>query len=430
MNITPTTGVTIRTVAERTGVSVHTLRAWERRYGVPKPNRLPSNRYRLYDEQDIADVLWLKQQVAVGVAPAQATRVLEQQRRARLVGVAVDASLPSALQSALETAFVQSDMDTARVILDRVFAELAPEQALLQVIQPAVREVGNRWMRNEMTVWQEHLASQAVRQKLHVVLESQPALPQTMPLLVAACAPGEEHELGLLMFALLARQQGWRVTYLGRSTPLGDLSDLARAAKPNWLAVSLTTVSGLSGLIPWLSPAQRPNVPLLFGGRLPALLPSLRAHLPGTCLGDDALAVVRGLVTCEPAKALWTPPKRVWQATHALRAQRFKIASEVVAQLLAGAPMSTRRGWQAADLNYATLYLLDALSCALVFAVPELMDVQKAWLEEAMLPRQVSPQLIRKHIEMVGRELQKNLTPEEGELAYPLLERLADYSFV
>ncbi len=74
-------GLNIKAVAERTGVSLHTLRAWERRYGVPRPARVPGNRYRVYDEQDLADVLWMKRQVAAGLAPARASALLEQHRR-------------------------------------------------------------------------------------------------------------------------------------------------------------------------------------------------------------------------------------------------------------------------------------------------------------------------------------------------------------
>src|SRR5512142_1589875 len=76
----PTLGLTIRLVSERTGVSVHTLRAWERRYGIPKPSRDAGNRYRLYDEQDIADVLWLKHQIESGIAPALAAALRGEQR--------------------------------------------------------------------------------------------------------------------------------------------------------------------------------------------------------------------------------------------------------------------------------------------------------------------------------------------------------------
>ena len=77
-------GLTIKLVSERTGVSVHTLRAWERRYGVPSPARGAENQHRLYDDQNVADVLFMKQQVAQGVPPAQASALLRQQKQPSL----------------------------------------------------------------------------------------------------------------------------------------------------------------------------------------------------------------------------------------------------------------------------------------------------------------------------------------------------------
>lgn len=71
----------IKVVSERTGISTHALRAWERRYGIPKPSRDAENCYRRYSEQDIADVLWLKHQIESGITPALAAALRREQRK-------------------------------------------------------------------------------------------------------------------------------------------------------------------------------------------------------------------------------------------------------------------------------------------------------------------------------------------------------------
>ena len=68
----------IRAVADLTGVSTATLRAWERRYGVPTPSRTASA-YRLYGDDDVALVSQMRDLVESGVAPAEAARVLRDQ---------------------------------------------------------------------------------------------------------------------------------------------------------------------------------------------------------------------------------------------------------------------------------------------------------------------------------------------------------------
>ena len=422
-------GLTIKTVAERTGVSVHTLRAWERRYGVPSPNRGADNRYRLYDDADIADVLFLKQQVESGVAPAQASLILRQRQEQSARAVMVASAQPiESVRAALLESFARSDETAARQILDEAFALYSPEQVALQIIEPTMRMIGDKWLRNEMTVWQEHLASNVVQQKLFSVLQSQPEVSAVSPHLVAACAPSEEHQLGLVIFALLARRQGWRVSYLGQGTPLADILHLSRQVKPNAIVISVTTVVGLTGLIPWLDAVNRPATALVFGGRMLNLLPTLRAHLPGDYLGDNTLTAVRNLGTIKMRAECWSPSKRVLNVVDLLQTQRLGIAGKVVAEFIATSP-KVHRTWDTAHVNYATLFLLDSLACALAFDVPDLMDLQHEWLKEAMPPRLVMPQLIGKHLQIFADVLYKTFTKEQIRLFAPLIERMKNHTY-
>lgn len=418
------TGLTIKIVAERTGVSVHTLRAWERRYGVPSPNRGLENRYRLYDEHDIADVMFIKQQVESGVAPAQASALLRQnQTKPMNVSSTITQPIVS-LQSALLEAFAKSDATTARHTLDEAFALLTPEQVAVAIIEPTMREIGERWMRNETAVWQEHLASNLIQQKLFAILQSQSALPTTAPIIIAACAPKEEHQLGLLIFSLLARRQGWRIEYLGQGTPLADIVDVARTSKPNAIVVSVSTVIGLVELIPWLDASNRPSVPVVFGGVMLDNVPLLRKHLPGDYLGSDTLSAVRQLATLKTRADYWSSSRRARQAVAMLQSQRLKIAGETVMLMLNSITAKNHRTWDATSLNFATLFLIDTLVCALAFDAPDLIDVQREWLKQAMSPRSVTPQLIGKHLEIFERTLNKTLPKEPARLFAALIERM------
>lgn len=418
-------GLTIQVVAEHTGISVHTLRTWERRYGIPKPQRNARNRYRLYDEQDIADVLWLKRQVDSGISPAQASAVLHYDRRQKgPVTPEIPTAQPiTATREALVEALARSNQATARQLLDQAFALFTPEQVVPAILEPAMMSIGERWMRNEMTVWQEHLASNLIQNKVASVLQSQPALPMTAPAVIAACAPTEEHALGLLTFSLLARRQGWRVLFLGQRTPLADLREIGKT-KPEAIGVSVTTVTGLAGLIPWLDPANRPTCRLVFGGRMPALLPALREHLPGEYLGDDAVTSARALALTRSRLESWAPSASAWKAANALSVQRLKCAADVVAQFMNTLPTHSRHTWASADLNQATLFLIDALLCALAFGAPESIDAERDWLAEVMPPRHVSGELLHRHYEQVESVLRRVLPKEQYRHYSPLLDRL------
>jgi DNA-binding transcriptional MerR regulator len=414
----------IHRVAERTGVSVHTLRAWERRYGVPKPGRQPGNRYRLYDEQDIADVLWMKQQIESGVSPAHASFLLKQQRQAQPIDRAPAEQPIAGARAALQDAFLKSDEATARRALDEMLALFTPEQVALQIIQPIMLEIGERWLRNEMAVWQEHLASNLVRQKLLAVLQAQPSPPLSAPSMLAACAPGEEHELGLLTLALLARRQGWSVAYLGQRTPLADLASAAHKSEPDILAISVSTPLGLATLIPWALADNRPATPLVLGGRLPNQFPSLRTHLPGLYVGEDALTGARGLAA-KPSGEVWSPPRRAWNAVQELQAQEPRIAGEIAAQFTSVLPKS-QQAMPPQTLEWITFYVLDVLASALAFDVPELVEAQREWLSQAMPPRGVPASLLANYLRILQQVLGKSLAKDQASAFQSLLSRLQD----
>lgn len=421
-----TAGLTIKVVSERTGVSVQTLRAWERRYGVPHPGRAPGNRYRLYDDDDIADVQWMRRQIEAGISPAQASLLLRQQRRPKAAASSASEQPLAETQSAFQTAVLESDERAIRQILDEAFELFTPERVALQIIQPAMVELGTRWLRNETTVWQEHVASNLVRLKLLAVFHSQPAPAVSAPYIIAACAPAEEHELGLLMLTLLLSRQGWRTTYLGQGTPLNDLVDLARAGKPNAVVISVTTVVGLTSLIQLLVEENRPAAPLVLGGHMLNLLPTLRDHMPGAYLGEDAATVAHALGVLTPRASFWAPSKRAWAAVTAMRARRLQIAGEVVAELTPARGSNADRRPHSDQLSYATLYLVDALSCALAFDVPELIDWHREWLKEAMPPRAVSTQALAEHRKAIAHVLGKALTSEDARQFQPLLARMGE----
>jgi D-ribose pyranose/furanose isomerase RbsD len=277
-------------------------------------------------------------------------------------------------------------------------------------------------MRGEMTVWQEHLASNVIQQKLFAILQAQPALPLAVPTLVAACAPNEEHGLGLLIFSLIAQRQGWRVIFLGQGTPLADINAAARL-QPKFIVVSVTTVIGLAGLIPWLDAAQRPAVPLVFAGRIVDALPNLRAHLPGEYLGAEMIAPAQ-LLTLKPRAEYWSPSKRALNAANALYARRLEIAGETVARFFATLAPNHHRTWNVNDINFATLFLIDAVTCALAFGVPELMDTERAWLDEMMPSRAVPAELVTQHLETFARVLGQSFSKGHNQLYQSLIERM------
>lgn len=207
--------VRIGELSRRTGVSVELLRAWEKRYGLLKPSRTASG-YRLYSETDERRVRQMQKGVAEGLAAAEAARAALGAASAVTGGSDLDGAA-TGLREALE----RFDDAAAHAALDSLFATFTFETVARDVILPLLRKIGDRWRRGELSVGQEHFASNVLRGRLLGLARGWDQ--GVGPRAVLACAPEERHELALIVFGIALRAQGWRITYLGADTPVDSL---------------------------------------------------------------------------------------------------------------------------------------------------------------------------------------------------------------
>lgn len=215
--------------SRRTGIAPDTLRAWERRYGLLRPERSPGG-YRLYGQGDEARVLAMRQLIDRGLSAGEAARLAVSTEPASMeAGVAAGAV---SLREALE----RFDDAGAHAILDEALARFTVDAALERVILPCMRAIGERWERGDATVAQEHFASNVVRGRLMAIARNWGAGSGSVALL--ACPPGEQHDLGLLAFGLALRQRGWRIVYLGPDTPVATIAEAAGEHLPAAIVIA------------------------------------------------------------------------------------------------------------------------------------------------------------------------------------------------
>lgn len=285
-----------KAVARETGVPADTFRAWERRYGVPLPQRTDGG-HRLYSERDIATIRWLRDRTADGMNISQAVQLLKSAAEPKGGAVEVEVNAIERLYKELVLALTTFDAAGADVSLGKAFGFYPFEEVMIGAIQPAMVEIGERWHRGEINVATEHFASEFVRRKLAGLLNI--FLDGTQhATIVVGCAPGELHELGALMIALVLARRGWNVMYLGAQVPLADLVAAVRILKPALVCLSASTIEATMRLgetgHALLSAA--PDVRFGYGGRAFNLHPELRATMPGTFLGQDARELADTLV--------------------------------------------------------------------------------------------------------------------------------------
>jgi methanogenic corrinoid protein MtbC1 len=215
-------------------VSPDVLRAWERRYGLLEPQRTDGG-FRLYTAADEDRVQAMVRHLGAGVSAGEAARLV-------LEAEAPPAGLTPSLEGvADELREALDDFDDARaqVVLDLLVTRLSFDALAREVLLPYLRELGERWERGEASVAQEHFASMVLRGRLVALARGWDR--GVGPRALLACAPGERHDLGLLLFGLALRQRGWRITYLGPDTPVDTLASTVEELKPDAVVIVALT---------------------------------------------------------------------------------------------------------------------------------------------------------------------------------------------
>jgi DNA-binding transcriptional MerR regulator len=291
----------IAAVVERTGVPATTIRAWERRYGFPRPSRNAGGQ-RLYSDRDIQAISWLSDQTSHGVAISRAVEML----RDGHAGPAPVESAPSQagrafheVRTDLSQALLTLNATRAEVVLGEAFALFSVEDVCLHVLQPMLIEVGDRWHAGELSVAEEHYVSSFVRARLFTLLQAYELTDRRGPLVFTACAPEEWHEVGILLVSLFLVRRGLAVRYLGPNLPLDGLAAMLARHHPAIVVLSAQTRETARKLLPAaqaLRTGPPPHPLLAFGGQAFNADPKLRAAVDGNYVGPDAASTVEAIV--------------------------------------------------------------------------------------------------------------------------------------
>jgi DNA-binding transcriptional MerR regulator len=221
-------------VVRLTGVSDHTLRAWERRYGVVKPQRTPGGTRR-YSESDIARLRLLRRGVDAGHPISELAKLSDREIERRL-GALVDE--PSPRMDVFVRVLERLDERELERLLGARLAALGAREFGRTVAAPLLREIGELWRAQKLSVAAEHAATVALRGLLGSALRFGPESPSGVTILFST-PPGERHELGTLIAAVCAQQLGARALYLGPDLPLDEIVEAALEADVDAVAVGV-----------------------------------------------------------------------------------------------------------------------------------------------------------------------------------------------
>lgn len=262
----------IAAVSRLTGLSLDTIRAWERRHQAVEPKRGP--RGRVYTDAQVTRLRLLASLVRLGHSIGQVAALSSPQLQALLDrtpgGEVADVPAPGDSDSGPVARILDEIRRLDHVAIDREVSRLAsllaPRAFVYDVALPLMREVGERWYANRLSIAEEHMASAVMHGVMGTMLRLHaPARPTTS--LLFTSPEGERHEFGLLAAAMLTGAAGVGVVYLGPGLPASDIAEAARVTGVVAVVVAATGRSPVVlAQVPRIREAVAPEVELWVGG--------------------------------------------------------------------------------------------------------------------------------------------------------------------
>jgi len=419
----------LRVVLNETGIKPDTLRAWERRYGLPLPERSAGG-HRLYSQYDIETIKWLMARQDEGLRINRAVKLwrsieaagqdplvempLKIPHKGAVTQVQVSGSSLAEMREGWVRACKDFDEIRAEQILAQAFATNSVETVCIEILRKGLSQIGSQWYEGEVTVQQEHFASTQAIRKLETLVSAAPHPTRDGTILIA-CPPIEDHIFPPLLITLFLRRRGWNVVYLGANVPLEHLDNSIKAISPDLVimtAMQLYTAANLKQVAHFLTDT---GVLLGYGGLIFTILPGLIEIIPGNYLGDSLDLVVQ-----ETEKILAAPPRLKQTAPPS---EEYQQALEVFITELPQInaymwDVINRNGMERNHLEIANEYLARDIKAALKLGDIGFAGEELSWIEALIENRNVTQENLREYMKYYQQALEKYLD-ERGK---PIIE--------
>ncbi len=427
-NQTPT--FNLKAVVKETGLKPDTLRVWERRYGMPNPERTAGG-HRLYSQQDIDMLKWLVARQNEGLSISRAVDLwkqleaegespLDQPPAPTLPAIVATGDTVNELREGWLNACLSFDEYTAELILTQAFALYPPELACTELLLPALAQIGEGWYTGSVTVQQEHFASALIARRLEALLGSTPTPTRTGRIIVC-CPPEEDHVISPLLLSLMLRRQGWDVLYLGANVPLDQMETTISATEPQLIVLSaqqLPTVATLYQVAQALLPNQ---ISLAYGGRIFSQTPALCERISGHYLGNslnDAPQMVESLINSPVPPPHVEPVSEAYQQALAVFSRQQPLVDATVWQVLQGLEISDEH------LDVAAYNLSMNIRAALILGDMGYIKQNLDWIQGLLEARQLPAEILYLYLRTYEQALETHL----DERGAPIIKWLSQYT--
>lgn len=240
---------TIKKVADLTGLSVHAIRAWEKRYNVVVPERTDTNR-RLYNKSDIEKLKLLAKASKNGFSIGSIAKLkiedlkellpkefFEKKKNPQIINNNENRSVEDHLLKCIE-AIKELDSKKLEDELNNALVKYSQPNLISDIISPLIEKIGDMWKSGEIRIVNEHISTTVIRKFLTSLIDGN-RVSVNAPKIIVATPKGQLHELGALIISVLASADGWNVVYMGPDLPGEEIAAAIEKLHPKIVALSI-----------------------------------------------------------------------------------------------------------------------------------------------------------------------------------------------
>jgi DNA-binding transcriptional MerR regulator len=436
----------LKAVVRETGIKAETLRAWERRYGLPRPARSAGG-HRIYSRRDIDTLHWLIRRRKEGLSISRAAerwQTIESEGRDPLqepgfasdylflgerwtetshfeegVNDEVDIQVSAACTEWM-AACTSFDELAAQRILSQAFALFPVETVCLHVLCKGLRQLGEDWLIDIVTAQQVNFAADQAMQRIKTLLAASPQ-PTRSGQIMMACPSGEEHTFGLALLQLFFKRRGFGTVYLGGNLPSSEMVATLQKIQPDLVVFVSQQLRSAGSLLDMSELIVRQDVPVAFGGRIFNISDTIRRRVPGSFLGTDLLQAGPNaeIVLSKPSHFLTDPPSQSNQYEDLLASYRANLP-RMLAEISTATQGKTPE-WT--TLVRPTFSLSSSILSALRFGDPSILALEADWLCTFLKSRNISISVAEEYL-LLGLTVVQSVLGSDGSPIVEMLETL------
>lgn len=260
----------IKDLERLSGIKAHTLRIWEQRYGILKPERTDTN-IRYYTSEDLKRILNISLLNNNGFKISKIAKLPDAELVKQAQSILNNYTKESDQIDNLILCMMEMNESKFEKIISNCIIHFGFESTIEKIVFPFMRQIGNMWQVGMINPAQEHFISNLVRQKIIVGIDGLFPEPLANPKTFLLFLPSNElHELGLLYCNFLVKAKGHKCLYLGQSVPFSDLLSVADIMPPEVIVTTLTNLMEGVSVQEYLNNLSNtfPNSQILVSGRV------------------------------------------------------------------------------------------------------------------------------------------------------------------